>query len=71
MTIAGRADEYFERASSPKTCAATSLSHLRSGDAVNLEADIIAKYVERILSVGARAPQTSLTAERLAELGYS
>ena len=71
LTIAGLADDYFEIAIIPKTWAATNLSHLRPGDAVNLEADIIAKYVERILSVGARAPQTSLTAERLAELGYS
>ena len=51
----------------------TNLSHLRAGDEVNLEADIIAKYVERILMV---APDvkgegfSSLTIEKLAELGY-
>ena len=52
----------------------TNLSHLRAGDAVNLEADIIAKYVERILAVGGRqndVAQTSrLTLEKLADLGY-
>jgi hypothetical protein len=41
---------------------------------VNLEADIIAKYVERILTVGARqndAAQTpGLTLEKLVDLGY-
>lgn len=74
LTVAALADEHFEIAVIPKTWAMTNLSHLRSGDAVNLEADIIAKYVERILHVGARqtdAAQTSaLTLEKLADLGY-
>jgi riboflavin synthase len=74
LTVAALADDYFEIAVIPKTWAVTNLSHLRSGDAVNIEADIIAKYVERILSVGARerdAAQTSgLTVEKLADLGY-
>ena len=54
LTIAALTDEYFEIAIIPKTWAVTNLSHLRAGDAVNLEADIIAKYVERIMTV---APQ--------------
>jgi len=74
LTVAALADDYFEIAIIPKTWTVTNLSHLRSGDAVNLEADIIAKYVERILTVGARqsgTPQTpGLTLEKLAELGY-
>ena len=74
LTVAALADEYFEIAVIPKTWALTNLSRLRAGDAVNLEADIIAKYVERILTVGARqneAAQTSgLTLEKLADLGY-
>ena len=74
LTVAALADEYFEIAVIPKTWAVTNLSHLRPGDAVNLEADIIAKYVERILKVGARrneAEQTAgLTLEKLADLGY-
>jgi riboflavin synthase len=74
LTVAALADEYFEIAVIPKTWAVTNLSHLRAGDAVNLEADIIAKYVERILHVGARtddaAQPSSLTLEKLADLGY-
>ena len=72
LTIAGLADEYFEIAVIPKTWQLTNLSHLRPGDAVNLEADIIAKYVERILTVGGRGAGASgpLTLEKLAELGY-
>ena len=75
LTVAALADDYFEIAVIPKTWALTNLSHLRSGDAVNLEADIIAKYVERILAVGARendaqAQSAGLTLEKLADLGY-
>lgn len=49
LTIANLTDEYFELAIIPKTWELTNLSHLKPGDAVNLEADVIAKYVERIL----------------------
>jgi riboflavin synthase len=73
LTIAALTDEYFEIAVIPKTWAVTNLSHLRSGDEVNLEADIIAKYVERILGLGAKTPEDSappLTLEKLADLGY-
>ena len=50
LTIAELADECFEIAIIPKTWEVTNFSHLRAGDEVNLEADVIAKYVERILS---------------------
>jgi riboflavin synthase len=73
LTVARLADEYFEIAIIPKTWAVTNLSHLQTGTEVNLEADIIAKYVERILLVSKEAKTesgSSLTMERLAELGY-
>ena len=73
LTVAALTDEYFEIAVIPKTWAVTNLSHLRSADEVNLEADIIAKYVERILSVAPEVraeSQSKLTVEKLAELGY-
>jgi riboflavin synthase len=73
LTVAALTDEYFEIAVIPKTWAATNLSRLRAADEVNLEADIIAKYVERILRIEPeiRAEnQSSLTVEKLAELGY-
>lgn len=49
LTIAELADGYFEIAVIPKTWEVTNFSQLRPGDAVNLEADVIAKYVERLL----------------------
>ena len=50
LTIAELSDDYFEIAIIPKTWEVTNFSHLQAGDDVNLEADVIAKHVERILS---------------------
>jgi riboflavin synthase len=50
LTIAALADDHFDIAVIPKTWEVTNFSHLQPGDEVNLEADVIAKYVERILS---------------------
>jgi riboflavin synthase len=49
LTIAELHDDYFEIAVIPKTWEVTNFSHLRPGEPVNLEADVIAKYVERLL----------------------
>jgi riboflavin synthase len=49
LTIAELTDEYFAIAVIPKTWEVTNFSHLRPGDEVNLEVDVIAKYVERIM----------------------
>jgi riboflavin synthase len=71
LTIAALTDSYFEIAVIPKTWTMTNLSSLHSGDAVNLEADVIAKYVERIMTVGRQDEASSeLTMERLVQLGY-
>jgi riboflavin synthase len=72
LTVAGLAEDHFEVAVIPKTWALTNLSHLRPGDPVNLEVDVIAKYVERILAFGGgrEQPAPALTVERLTELGY-
>jgi len=50
LTIAGLSDEYFEIAIIPKTWEVTNLSHLKPGDDVNIEVDIMGKYVEKLLS---------------------
>ena len=36
----------------PETLAKTNLSHKRPGDLINIEVDILAKYVERLISKG-------------------
>jgi riboflavin synthase len=50
LTIANLTDDYFEIAIIPKTWEVTNLSHLKPGDGVNLEVDVIGKYVERLLA---------------------
>jgi len=50
LTIAGLTDEYFEIAIIPKTWEVTNLSHLNLEDDVNIEVDVIGKYVERLVT---------------------
>jgi riboflavin synthase len=49
LTVASLADESFDVAVIPHTLAVTTLGHKDRNAAVNLEADLIAKYVERLL----------------------
>ena len=50
LTIAALTENYFEVAIIPKTWEVTNLSQLKEGDGVNLEVDVIGKYVERLLA---------------------
>ena len=50
LTVAVLRDDSFDIAVIPKTWELTNFSTLRPGDAVNLEADVIGKYVERMLA---------------------
>jgi riboflavin synthase len=49
LTIAALREGEFDIAVIPKTWEATNLHTLQPGDAVNLEVDVIAKYVERMM----------------------
>jgi riboflavin synthase len=71
LTIAGLTDDYFDIAVIPKTWEVTNLSQLSPGDEVNIEVDVIAKYVERIMN--RTLPDDwadTLTVEKLSELGF-
>jgi riboflavin synthase len=50
LTVAAIDDAAFEIALIPHTLEATTLGRLEAGDSVNLEADVLAKYVERLLT---------------------
>ncbi len=50
LTVAELIDDGFAVALVPHTLEATTLSALRPGQAVNLEADVLAKYVERLVT---------------------
>jgi riboflavin synthase len=49
LTVAELTDESFTAALVPHTLEVTTLGALEPGDDVNLEVDIIAKYVERLI----------------------
>ena len=49
LTVAGLDDEGFAVALVPHTLAVTTLGELAAGRPVNLEADVLAKYVERLV----------------------
>jgi riboflavin synthase len=71
LTIANLREDSFEIAVIPKTWELTNLSTLKNGDAVNLEADVIAKYVERIMLYGKREEKNeAITMEKLTKLGF-
>lgn len=71
LTIAELTDDYFEIAVIPKTWELTNLSALQNGDPVNLEVDVIAKYVERIMLYDKGAEKTeAITKEKLNKLGF-
>ena len=52
----------------PHTVEMTNLKSLKPGDPVNLEADLIAKYVEKMMT--REEPQSSLTIEELVKQGF-
>jgi len=52
LTVTGVGPDWFGVSLIPTTLAATTLGGLAVGDPVNLEVDVIAKYVERLLATG-------------------
>jgi len=56
LTVAALTETGVALALIPQTLAATTLAILRPGDPVNIEVDIMAKYVERLLGSQAQPP---------------
>jgi riboflavin synthase len=50
LTVAALDDGGFAVALIPHTLAETTLGELAAGDPVNLEADVLAKYVEKLIA---------------------
>jgi len=67
LTITGLTPDGFGVAIIPHTLAATTLDTMQPGQEVNLEVDILAKYVRRALGLG----DGGLTREFLAEHGFA
>ena len=76
LTVAAIGDDWFEVAVIPHTWRETTLARLKIGDRVNIEVDVLAKYVERLLRYGVeRGPErkdaaSGLTMEYLMDQGY-
>ena len=70
-TVAAAGETWFSISGIPHTVAVTILGEKRSGDTVNLETDIIGKYVEKLLRPQSETRQQSkITLEFLAENGF-
>jgi riboflavin synthase len=72
LTVAGLGADWFEVVIIPHTWRETILSDLKNGDRVNLEVDVLAKYVERLMVRDEEPPAASskLTVEYLTDRGY-
>jgi riboflavin synthase len=53
LTVAALGPDFFEVGLIPTTLKLTTLGHKQVGDPVNLEVDVVAKYVERLLEARA------------------
>jgi len=70
LTVAGWQNGVVETAIIPYTYDHTNLSSLKVGDRVNVECDILAKYVERIVESRSVPAPSRLTVARLIEEGF-
>jgi riboflavin synthase len=68
LTVAATSGDQFSVAVIPHTVESTTLAKRGAGDTVNLEADILGKYVEKFLS--ARSQGGGVTARFLADAGF-
>lgn len=68
LTVNDVADDRFSVAIIPHTLEKTTLASLSAGQPVNIETDIIGKYVARLLST--RKPEGGLTMETLLRNGF-
>jgi len=69
LTIAGLEPESFEVAVIPHTLNSTTLKNLREGDEVNIEVDILGKYVVRALEM--REDDSKIDMEFLSKHGFT
>jgi riboflavin synthase len=68
LTVAKLEERRCTIAIIPHTIEMTNLHSLKPGDPVNLEADLIAKYVEKMMQ--RESPQSTLTVEELVRQGF-
>lgn len=71
LTVAQVSKDSFSVSVIPHTARETILSHKKAGDKVNLENDLVGKYVEKLLNFkDDEKPQSRITREFLANAGF-
>ncbi|MCY0877065.1 MAG: riboflavin synthase [Firmicutes bacterium] len=70
LTVMTCEADRFQVSLIPHSANATTLGTARKGQAVNLEVDVLAKYVEKLLTPQVPGEERGLTALRLRDLGY-
>ncbi len=70
LTVAGVGDDCFKVSIIPHTAGNTTLLSHKSGDRINIECDIIGKYVEKLMGFGQKKPQSKITSEFLMKNGF-
>ncbi len=70
LTVAKVTETSFSVSIIPHTAAQTILGTKKTGDIVNLENDIIGKYVEKLMKPAKAAPPSGITMEFLAKNGF-
>jgi riboflavin synthase len=70
LTVARWQDSVADIAVIPFTYEHTNVKSMTAGDAVNLECDILAKYVESLIEARTGHPKSRLTISRLIEEGF-
>ena len=73
LTVAKVTDSDFSVSIIPHTAANTTLLQKKSGDVVNLENDVVGKYIEKLLSfqkIDEQKPKSKITEEFLRQNGF-
>lgn len=70
LTVAAVDNTGFSVSAIPHTVSQTNLRQRRRGDPVNLETDIIGKYVEKLLRPGQEEAHSPITKEMLSHYGF-
>ncbi|MDO4490258.1 MAG: riboflavin synthase [Lachnospiraceae bacterium] len=72
LTVAGLGEDYFQVSVIPHTGKETTLLDNKAGDLVNLETDVVGKYVRRLMGLEKEKEEkkSSLTMDMLSELGF-
>lgn len=70
LTVNRVGDDFFEVNIIPHTAAQTTLNLNKPGDVVNIETDLIGKYVERLLGPRDETREEGVSLEMLAEHGF-